>query len=365
MRRVLADLRAYAKQFMRNPTASFFTLAFPILLILIFGGVFGAPEEISLEIHVQDLDRSPMSQALVEAMNTTGVMNVVMVDTGLEIIGYVRDQSITVALVIPEGFEGEVLLSVAPNSTAQPTVTLYGDPSSSTFQTVGGVVEGIVTAMVFELYGATPVMVETQSISQDAFSYIDFFVPGVVGITVLTPIFFTSSIAAEYRERHYFKLLATTPLRKGEYLFSRTIWMIGLIFLSTILMILVARLVFGASFFLDAISVALIAAGAILFVSLGMAIGSFAKDIEAASALANVVYFPMMFLTGTFFPVDVMPDFIQVVSRALPLTYFNDGLRDTLIFGNVSSALFNLAVVSVLAVIFFVLSAWSLRWRAE
>lgn len=365
MRRAIADLTAYAKQFIRNPTASFFTLVFPILLILIFGGVFGSPEEINLEVHVQDLDGSDMSVALVDAMTITGVMTVVIIDEDEDITDYVRDQSIPVALEIPLGFEREVVMSVAPNSTAQPKITLYGDPSSSTFQTVQGVIEGIVTRMVFNLYGAIPVSVESKSIAQETFTYVDFFLPGVIGITVLTPIFFTSAVAAEYRERQYFKLLATTPLRKGEFLFSRTVLIIGLTFVSTILMIAVARLAFGTSFFLDPISVALIVAGAVLFTSIGTAIGSFAKDIEASSALANVVYFPMMFLTGTFFPVEIMPGFIQVVSRFLPLTYFNDGLRDTLIFGNVSSALFNLGVVSLLAVIFFFLSAWSLRWRAE
>lgn len=365
MRRAFADLGAYAKQFIRNPTASFFTLAFPVLLILIFGSVFGTPEEINLEVHVQDLDGSDMSTVLIDAMTSTGVMTVVAIDESQDITAYVRDQSIPVALEIPAGFMAEVLGAVGGDPEAQPKVTLYGDPSSSTFQTAQGVIEGIVTRMIFELYGAVPVSVETESIAQESFTYVDFFLPGVIGITVLTPIFFTSAIAAEYRERQYFKLLATTPLRKGEFLFSRTLLIIGLTFISTILMILVARLAFGTSFFLDPISVALIVAGAVLFVSIGTAIGSFAKDIEASSALANIVYFPMMFLTGTFFPVEIMPDFIKTVSRFLPLTYFNDGLRDTLIYGNVSGALVNLAIVSGLAVIIFILSAWSLRWRAE
>ncbi len=102
-----------------------------------------------------------------------------------------------------------------------------------------------------------------------------------------------------------------------------------------------------------------------MFVSIGVAIGNFAKSADAASAIANVVYFPMMFLTGTFFPLELMPGFMQTVSRFLPLTYFNEGLRDTLIFGNITGALANLAVVTVLAIVFFILSAWSLTWRAE
>ncbi|MFQ5838288.1 MAG: ABC transporter permease [Thermoplasmata archaeon] len=365
MKRAFADLVAYAKQYIRTPTASFFTLVFPILLILIFGGVFGAPEEINLEVHVQNLDGSQMSVALVDALNETGVLTVIMVSSNEDLEAYVRDLSIPAALLIPEGFQTDVQMAVAGDPDAYPKVVLYGDLSSSAFQAVEGVVQGVVTGMIFELYGATPVSVESQSISQVGFSYIDFFLPGVIGITVLTPLFASSTTAAEYRERHYFKLLATTPLRKSEFLFSRTLWMIGLMFLSTILMIVVARLVFGAIFILNPVAVALITAGTVLFVSIGMAIGNFAKDTEAATAVANVVYFPMMFLTGTFFPVEIMPSFIQVISRALPLTYFNNGLRDTLIFGNVESALTNLGIVTVLAVVVFALAAWSMSWRAE
>lgn len=366
MRRVLADLVAYAKQYLRSPTASFFTIAFPILLILIFGGVFGNPGEIEIELHVQDLDDSSLSQALLDALRETGVLSLVAMDAGEDIEAYVREQSIPAALQIPAGFEEEVLRARGGDPTAAPRVLLYGDLSSSTFQTVEGVLDAVVTGMNFELYGASPIVfVEAESISREEVTYIDFFLPGVIGITVLTPLFAVANTAAEYRERHYFKLLATTPLRKGEYLLSRTLWMIGLLFVSTLLMILVARLAFGAVFVLGPISVAFIVAGAVLFVSIGMAIGNFAKDMEAANAVANVIYFPMMFLTGTFFPVEIMPGFVQTISRVLPLTYFNDGLRDTLIFSNTASALTNLGIVSALAVVIFVLAAWSLTWRAE
>ncbi len=365
MRRMFADLVAWGKQYLRTPTASFFTLVFPVLLILVFGGVFGAPQEINIQLHIQDLDNSTMSKGVVAALNGTEVITVVAVSEEQDLETYVRDQSIPVALRIPQGLQDEILSAVNGSAEAHPTVELLGDTSSSTFQTVQGVVQGIVTGFVFELYGVTPVLVETRGITQQASSYLDFFLPGVIGITILTSIFFASSTSAEYRERHYFKLLATTPLRKGEFLLSRTLWMIGLVFISTFLMILVARLVFNAVYALNPIAIALIVAGTVLMMSIGMAVGSFAKTVEGASAVANVIYFPMMFLTGTFFPVEIMPGFIQVISRGLPLTYFNDGLRDTLVFGNVPSALTNLGIVSILAVVIFVLAAWSLSWKAE
>ncbi len=365
MSRALADLVAYAKQYMRNPTALFLTLAFPLLLLLIFGTALG-PQGIDIELHVQDVDASDMSRAIVEALSETGVITVVMIPPDEDLEAYIIDKSLPRALLIPEGFQAQAQEALAGDPGAQPRLVLYGDPSSEVFQAVEVGLQAVVTGLNFDLYGATPIVsVESKNNSQRPLSFIDFFLPGVIGITVLIPLFATSTRTAEYRERRYFKLLATTPLRKGEFLLSRTIWLLGLTFVSTILMIIVAFFAFGAVFILTPISLVLITAGTVLFVSMGVAIGNLAKDSEAATAVANIVYFPMMFLSGTFFPVEIMPGFVQVISRALPLTYFNDGLRDTLIFGNVPSALTNLAIVTVLAVVMFVLASWSLRWKAE
>ncbi|MFQ5918784.1 MAG: ABC transporter permease [Thermoplasmata archaeon] len=370
MSRILADLVAWGKQYLRSPVASFFTLAFPVVLLLVFGAVFGNPAEVTLQVHVQNLDNgSDTSMALVEAIDGAGI-EVIAVAPGDDLITVIREQSIPAALQIPQGFEIEVGRALAGDPLASPVVTLHGDTSSSTFQAVEGAVWGAVTGLNFALSNATAVVsVDTQGLSDGSSngsgSALGFFLPGIIGIMVLTPIFMVSAIGAEYRTRHYFKLLATTPLRKGEYLLSRTVFIVGLAFISTLLIVLVAWLVFGELFVLTPIAIGLIAAGSVLFVAIGMAVGSLAKDPEAASAVANIVYFPMMFLTGTFFPLEIMPGFIQAAALFLPLTYFNNGLRDTLVFGNVESAMVNMAVVAVLAVVIFVLAAWALRWRAE
>ncbi|MFQ5907564.1 MAG: ABC transporter permease [Thermoplasmata archaeon] len=371
MSRILADMVAWGKQYLRSPIASFFTLAFPVVLLLIFGAVFGNPAQITLQVHAQNLDNdSGHSMALIDAISATGV-DLVIVSPSEDLTTFIREQSIPVALEIPEGFHAEVeIAKAAGNPLVHAVITLHGDMSSSAFQAVEGTVSGAVTRLNFELSNATAaVVVETQGLgdgsAQTSDSALGFFLPGIIGIMVLTPIFMVSAIGAEYRTRHYFKLLATTPLRKGEYLLSRTAFIIGLTFISAFLIILVAWLVFGELFVLTPIAIGLIASGAVLFVAIGMAVGSLAKDPEAASAVANIVYFPMMFLTGTFFPLEVMPGFIQTAALFLPLTYFNNGLRDTLVFENVGGALGNLAVVAVIAVIIFVLAAWSLKWRAE
>ena len=70
-----------------------------------------------------------------------------------------------------------------------------------------------------------------------------------------------------------------------------------------------------------------------------MLLTPFAKEAESASAVANAFLFPMMFLSGTFFPVEMMPDFLQSFAKLLPLYYVNEALRAAMIFADDAATL--------------------------
>ena len=80
-------------------------------------------------------------------------------------------------------------------------------------------------------------------------------------------------------------------------------------------------------------------------------------------AIANAIGFPMMFLSGSFFSVQSFPGFLQGVAAFMPLTYLNNGLRDTMIYGNDASALLNLAVVLVVGVIMMITASRLMSWK--
>ena len=75
-----------------------------------------------------------------------------------------------------------------------------------------------------------------------------------------------------------------------------------------------------------------------------MVLGIFVRDPGTGEALANAIGFPMMFLAGSFFPIDSMPSFLQTIARALPLTYINEGLRATMVLANDGTAVTYLLV---------------------
>ena len=367
MSRILADAKAFGMQYLRSRTGTFFALAFPVILILLFGAIFSGSGTSSLPLYVQDLDNTPMSHAFIAALNNTTILVYNQVPSNVDITKYISENSINTALVIPAGFQESVIRAQAGDPTANVTVTLYGDPTQSTYGIATSAVGGAVTGFNFYVRQAGPVVrLATDTISQRGQKYIDLFLPGIIGFTVLTtPLFGMTSICAEYRTRKYFKFLGTTKLSKAEWLGAKILFYVALMFVSVALILTAGVLVFHMDGTITPVAILMIVAGTVEFTSLGMLLGIFIKDQETSAAIANAIGFPMMFLSGSFFPIDLFPSYLKTVANFLPLTYLNEGLRATMVLGNDATALVDLAVTALIAVIFFVIPARALSWKSK
>jgi len=361
MKRITADVRAFGVQFMRSRIGAFFAIAFPIILILLFGAIFSGGGSQKVPVYVQDLSDTPLSANFTAALNATSVLEVRAIPKTIPIMDYIRQNSINTALLIPIDFQDRVLANQTVN------VTLYGDPTQSSYGIAYAAVNGAATQFNFAIARARPlVLAGTQKIAARDLRFIDLFLPGVIGLTVLTnPLFGMTNVCAEYRTRKFFKFLATTRLSKGEWLASKIIWYSFLMLVSTAIMFAVERIVFGGSAVITPMAILLILAGTFQFTSLGMILGLYVRDTETAAAVANAIGFPMMFLAGSFFPVDTMPPFLQAIARALPLTYVNEGLRATMVFGNESTAALYLLITVVVGVVLFIIPAKALSWKSK
>ena len=96
-----------------------------------------------------------------------------------------------------------------------------------------------------------------------------------------------------------------------------------------------------------------------------MLIGRFVKEEETADTAAGAISFPMMFLAGTFFPLEQMPQFLQTIAQVLPLYYVNEALRNSMIYMNQNASLLNGVMVIIFAVIFFVSGVLLTKWNED
>ncbi|HUI38370.1 MAG TPA: ABC transporter permease, partial [Thermoplasmata archaeon] len=159
--------------------------------------------------------------------------------------------------------------------------------------------------------------------------------------------------------------LSLTPLTRGEWLAATFLWFVTLAFLSAILLVLVGRAAFGAHVTLPALALPFLIVGPTMFVSLGLLAGSASDSPEAAAVLGNIITFPMMFLSGTFFPVNEFPAWLQPVAHALPLYYVIDGLNASMVFNDPAAAYADIAIVAVVTVVLFVVATRVFNWRED
>ena len=131
---------------------------------------------------------------------------------------------------------------------------------------------------------------------------------------------------------------------------------------STVAILVVSYAVFDVRLHIDAWLPLIVVVEVIAFVGIGMLLTPFAKEAESASAVANAFLFPMMFLSGTFFPVEMMPAFLQAFARLLPLYYVNEALRAAMIFVDHAATLKSAGVTAAFAAVVFAAGTFKTRW---
>jgi ABC-2 type transport system permease protein len=167
------------------------------------------------------------------------------------------------------------------------------------------------------------------------------------------------------REKLILKRLAATPLRRWQLVGSNVLMRLLIAMVQAVIIVAVGSIFFGVEVTGSlALSVFFVALGAVAFLALGYVLASFTRTEEAANGLTSVVQFPMMFLSGTFFPIDAMPDFLQTIARLIPLTYLSDALRQVMVGGAAFAPLSVCAMVLAgWLVVCFAISARYFRWQ--
>ena len=363
-RRIAVYFVSFARGYLRNPMGLFFSLIFPVILILIFGAVFSGAGTSTVPMQVQNLDgNSPASQAFLAALNQTGAVSITLVDPGVgDFSGYLAHNSYTVGLQIPAGFQQAYL------AKSNVSVLVYTNPSASAQAGVAlGAVQGVVNGFNLQAaQGSTIVRMSSLQVGSAIYSYIDYLIPGLIGFSILiSPMFSMVNISSTWKKDKLFRQLSLTPLTRAEWLTAALIWFIVLSGISALLLVGVGQLAFGAHVTLTWSVLPFLIVGPVFFVSLGLVAGRVSRSPESAAVLGNVITFPMMFLSGTFFPVSQFPTYLQTVAHVLPLYYVIDGLNAGILFSNSATALTDGLVMLVLAVVVFGVATRVFSWREE
>jgi ABC-2 type transport system permease protein len=168
---------------------------------------------------------------------------------------------------------------------------------------------------------------------------------------------------AELRQKGVIRKLSTTPITRTDWILSNILYQFILAVMSTIAILAVSYAVFAVRLQINAWLLVFTVLAVFAFGGIGMILTRVAKEAESAAAAADVIMFPMMFLSGSFFPLEMMPGFLQTIARILPLYYVNEGLRAAMVSVDNVAALHNSTMIGMFATVIFVLGIRATEWE--
>lgn len=213
---------------------------------------------------------------------------------------------------------------------------------------------------------ADPVRVSERRVREHGSRYIDFLIPGLLGMNIMGGGMWSIGFSiVESRRKRLLKRLIATPMSRAEYLSSyiltRLVFLVG----EAMILVGIAALAFGVPLRGSLVQLGVIAiAASLAFSGLGLLVSSRVRTIEAVSGLMNLVMLPMWVLSGIFFSASNFPGAFQPVIQALPLTAVIDALRANMLQGLGWSALApELAIIAGWLAVSFALALTLFRWR--
>lgn len=366
LKNIYADLKVYGKSYMRAKSALFFAFIFPLLFMVVFGAIFSGTSGSSnstVPLYVQNLDNnSTLSENFTSILESSSVVKIMNISPSVDMKTYVSQNSISAALVIPQGFATAVM------SNNKTVLIFYGNSADTSSSIAYQAVQ--YTAADFNSKGTAfngSISISEISPGQvKSSNYADYLIPGLIGFVILTsPMFSMTYVVSNYKKEKIFRQLSLTPLTKSEWYLAKFLWYLILSAISALEIIAIGYFAFGLQTTLTVLMLPFILVGVFIFTTLGVLSGSVAKTEEGASVIGNVITFPMMFLSGTFFPISIMPTWLQSVAKVLPLYYIINGLNSVMLYTDMKAAFLDIVVAIAVAVVVFAITYATFNWKEE
>lgn len=321
---------AQLKLTLREKQAWFWGIFFPVILMVIFMTIFGGGSNDDFSTKVAIVNESPneTSTMMAKQLHQIPIIEVSKNEPSSEkkAKALVKEKKVDAAIILPDSAQATSIKLI---------VNKENEKSVST-QVVAGVLDQFIQQANLQAVGATPTFkqqFETISSGSAELKYTDFLLTGMIALSLAQGGLFGMVDLVDMRRKGLIKRLRMTPAKMGIFGLSDMVMRLLFSTIQIILLSLIGVFVFGANLFINFPSLLLVfLMGALSFNGIGYFISSFSNTNEAYMGVANIVSFLMMFVSGIFFPVETMPEWLQPVSNILPLTYFADGLRDSMVY---------------------------------
>lgn len=359
---------ATVREFTRDKTALFWTIAFPVMFILIFGVIFSGTGSISFDIGLVNEDGAS-SARLVDSFKQIDAFKI-KEGTRDDELKALKDGKRSAVIIIPTGTGQAIGQSSAPNSAGALLDVFYDPANQNTSQIVLNIIDKVVAGMNEGITGVTPALsIQTESVRANKLRDIDYLLPGVLAMSLMQlGLFGTAGTLVSLREKQVLRRMGATPLSKTTLLASQIVFRLTTALVQTAILVTVGAVAFDVHIIMaNVLSIlGVVLLGATVFITFGYFLSGLAKTEEAVQGIISLPNFLFMFLSGIFFPIEIMPGWVRPVVDVIPLTYLGDALRATMIeAGSSFSMARNLGVLAVWLLACGVLAVRFFRWEPQ
>lgn len=357
MNTTLTLTKSTIKMFVRNRQSLFFTLFMPLMIMVIFGFVgLDKTPKIKLGMVVSQAN-APTAQ-FIDQLKKFSAFSIEQGTESAERTALAKGD-LAAVLMIPGDFIPGTRNENTPPAAIAPSVPRTINILESVAQqqyakTAESVIRQILDkATLASVHAPTLFTVKAVDVSVRDVKYIDFLVPGILGMALMQmAVFSVAFVFADYKEKGILKRLLATPMRPAQFVTAQVITRLIVALAQSAILLAVGVWLLHTHIYGSLLLVALIAIlGGIMFLGLGFTISGLANTVDSVPAIANLIVFPMLFLGGTFFPIDNMPVIMQKIVTYLPLQYLTHSLREVMANG---------AGLSTVAHDLYWMIAWSL-----
>jgi ABC-2 type transport system permease protein len=316
----LAMAKASFRSILRSPSAVVFSLAFPLIFILVFGFIGGGGVTVAVGLKKGSDTLNPVYQAL-EKVKVVRLIN------------NMEEKDIQADL---EKGRVDAMLQISRNTSDTPPFVVNVTYTSAS-QEKGNILKSLLNSILASVNipaSSLPAVaaLHESTITGRVYRTIDFILPGQLGFSLLSSgVFGTAFVFLSLRVTLVIKRFFATPVSKASIVVGEAAARIVFSLIGALFIILVGHFFFHFTLIHGTVTVLnmliLSTIGLIVFMGFGFAVSGIAKNESTIPPIANLITLPQFLLSGTFFSIEAFPLWLQPVSHALPLTYLNDAMR--------------------------------------
>jgi ABC-2 type transport system permease protein len=317
------------RRLFRDRLALFFTFLFPLIFLFVFGSLNSGKSDVSFKVAIINRSDSAFAKQFVRRSESPN-QKLLKVDEAVDNFAQANEKmsrgELDATIELPPGF-GESKNGKTPSGQA---IVHYTQNNQSAATTLISVLDSqFQNASAKYVKNETPLTVTGRQNNEHSLSSFDYTFTGLLGFAILgAGIFGPMNVFPELKKMGILRRLHTTPLRVWQYFMANMLGNAVTGLMSIAVMFIVALGVFHLKVVGNYAELALfLAYGIVMILGIGLALGGWARNERQAAPLGNIIVFPMMFLTGVFFPRFLMPHWLQGITGYLPLTPVIDGAR--------------------------------------